>query len=148
MVEYAGFPDGDWKMKDFEEIAQKAGFESPDEWYSSILEEEMTAINETIERLEAERLRLESSTTEIITVEDFLKEIGLEDETIEANQEQDLRNKISQLERKLHEQSALISDLESKRKANSGVIQNITYNITDSSIVTDEFGTAIGKKEN
>ena len=148
MAEYDEYLEKMYREKeDFEEIAREAGFETPDDWYVSILEKNRIAREEELESLEAEIQRLES-----ITPEDILVAVELE-EAQKAAMVEDLRAEVARLTQSLVEKERTIMEVkeishqESEKKDNTSVVQNITYNIMDSSIVTDEFGASIGRKD-
>ncbi len=140
MAEHAGFPDGDWVIEDFEEIAQKAGFDNPGEWHLATLDARLAD-------LEAELQRIES-----ITPEDMLREIEL-DEAEKAAAMGNSKAEVYRLKQLLAETERALVEVKEKAlqgaemRDKSTVVQNITYNIKDSSIVADEFGTTIGKKD-
>ena len=72
--------------------------------------------------------------------------------SISSVQMEKMRSEMSQLEQELKEKELALIEKEkllqdAEEKSSSTVVQNITYNIHDSAITSDEFGNIIGKKD-
>lgn len=78
---------------------------------------------------------------------DGLFESGNQEVSGESIELQELRNALLDARAELARERAINMQQHREATTNPVVVQNITYNITDSSIVADEFGTAVGKNE-
>ena len=78
---------------------------------------------------------------------DGLFESGNQEVSGESIELQELRNALLEARAELARERAINMQQHREATTNPVVVQNITYNITDSSIVADEFGTAVGKNE-
>ena len=78
---------------------------------------------------------------------DGLFESGNQEVSGESMELQELRNALLDARAELARERAINMQQHREATTNPVVVQNITYNITDSSIVADEFGTAVGKNE-
>jgi hypothetical protein len=103
-----------------------------------VIEEEATE-EEVIEEEATEEEVIEEEATE----EEVIEEEATEEEVIEEEATEE-----EVIEEEATEEEATEEDVtEEEEKYKPTLIQNITYNITDSSIVTEEFGTIANKND-
>ena len=137
--------DGDSRESDIDEILKS--FDVHDDSGESDIDEILKSFDVHDDSMDSVSQKAGNDALPEPNPFDGLFESGNQEVSGESIELQELRNALLDARAELARERAINMQQHREATTNPVVVQNITYNITDSSIVADEFGTAVGKNE-
>ena len=137
--------DGDSRESDIDEILKS--FDVHDDSGESDIDEILKSFDVHDDSMDSVSQKAVNDALPEPNPFDGLFESGNQEVSGESIELQELRNALLDARAELARERAINMQQHREATTNPVVVQNITYNITDSSIVADEFGTAVGKNE-
>ena len=137
--------DGDSRERDIEEVLES--FDVHDDSGETDIDEILKSLNIHSDSTDSVSQKAVNDASSEPNPFDGLFESRNQEISDESIELQELRDALLNTRAELARERALNMQRDKEATTNPVVVQNITYNITDSSIVADEFGTVVGKNE-